>query len=399
MRWWALLLPAVLVLTSPRLLAQGSPTLEARTRALDLAYNLDYPEARAVLSRVIEAHPADAAALRSLAVIAWLEILFQRGAVTVDDYLGPVSRQYVKVALPPPELAREFSSLSARAKSAAQRALDERPRDIEARYERGAVAGLQVSFTATVEGRVMAAIGAARQAFNDHEAVLAASPGRKDAGLVVGTYRYVVGHLSFLPRLAAMVVGFGGDPTRGLRMIEEAAAFDSDTSAEAQFALVLLYNRERRYADALRVLAALQKRFPRNRLLWLEHGATALRAGRGDEAIRVLDEGFLKLSTDRRPRLAGEDALWRLKRGTAMAGLGRQEDATRDLEGAIGSPRARKWVVGRASIELGRLAQRRGDRTAARALYDRAASLCGADNDPVYADEARRLSLAVDSGR
>ena len=38
--------------------------------------------------------------------------------------------------------------------------------------------------------------------------------------------------------------------------------------------LVLLYNREGRYDDALRTIDELQRRFPRNRLLWLS-GLTA----------------------------------------------------------------------------------------------------------------------------
>ena len=42
-----------------------------------------------------------------------------------------------------------------------------------------------------------------------------------------------------------------------------------------------MYNRERRYDDALRVLQELRRLYPRNRLVVLEAGSTALRAGRG----------------------------------------------------------------------------------------------------------------------
>jgi len=57
------------------------------------------------------------------------------------------------------------------------------------------------------------------------------------------------------------------------------------------------------------VLEALQQRFPRNRLLWLEQGATALRAGHAADAARALETGFRKFSTDTRPRMPGEEAL------------------------------------------------------------------------------------------
>jgi tetratricopeptide (TPR) repeat protein len=386
---------ALLVAAVPAAGGPASSTLEARTRALQFAYNLDYPDARAELERALREHPDDPAALRSLAAVVWLEILFRRGSVTVDDYLGPVSRQYVKVGAPPADLSAEFARLTSRAVQVATAALEANPRDIDARYELGAVAGLQVSYTATIEGRVIGAIGAARRAYAQHERVLAMAPQRKDAGLVVGMYRYVVGSLSPLLRWLAMVAGFGGDRERGLRMIEEAAAFDSDTRAEAQFALVLLYNRERRFADALGVLDELQRRFPRNRLLWLERGATAVRAGRAAEAGRALDAGFQMLASDPRPRMPGEEALWRLKRGTARLALGRDEEAARELRSALASKDARNWVRGRAELELGRIAGRQDRRAEARAAYRRAETLCRGDNDPDCANEARRLGDSV----
>ena len=74
-------------------------------------------------------------------------------------------------------------------------------------------------------------------------------------------------------------------------MIEDAAAYAGDNQTDARLALVLLYNRERRYDDALKQLALLRERFPRNRLVWLETGSTNLRAGRPAEAARVLADG------------------------------------------------------------------------------------------------------------
>src|SRR6202022_5082270 len=109
-------------------------------------------------------------------------------------------------------------------------------------------------------------------------------------------------------RLLARLAGFGGDRERGLRLVEDAARYASDTQANALFTLILLSNREARYDDALRVIGELQKRFPRNRLLWLEDGSTELRAGRPDQAKAALEEGMERLSRDPRPRAFGEDA-------------------------------------------------------------------------------------------
>ena len=151
----------------------------------------------------------------------------------------------------------------------------ERPNDADAHYQIGAAYGFLASYTATVEGRVFESLKSARRAYREHERALALAPARKDAGLVVGMYRYAVSELSLPLRLAAMLAGMGSGRERGLRMVEEAAGYPSEVQPNALFTLVLLYNREKRYDDAMRVIRELQRRFPRNRLLWLEAGSTA----------------------------------------------------------------------------------------------------------------------------
>jgi N-methylhydantoinase B len=93
-------------------------------------------------------------------------------------------------------------------------------------------------------------------------------------------------------RVLAYLVGFGGGKERGIQLIEQAAASPSDVQADAELALVLIYNREGRSRDALAMIDRLRARLPRNRLLWLEYGATAVRAGLGNHADRELTEGL-----------------------------------------------------------------------------------------------------------
>ena len=147
--------------------------------------------------------------------------------------------------------------------------------------------------------------------------VLELDPARKDAGLITGVYRYVVSQMSLPLRMMAYVAGFGGGKERGLQMIEDAAAYRSESQADARFALVLLDNREGRYVEAMRQLAELQRVYPRNRLLWLESGGTALRAGRAADAESQLSAGLRMLAADKRQRMFGEEALWYGKRGAA----------------------------------------------------------------------------------
>ena len=158
----------------------------------------------------------------------------------------------------------------------------------------------------------------------------------------------------------------------------------------ARVALVLLYNRERRFDEAANQLAKLRAQFPRNRLFWLEAGGTLLRAGKAAEAERLLSEGLARFASDDRPRLFSEEALWYYKRGLARSSLGRTAEAARDLRHAL-SVDGRKWVHGRAHLEIGKLLLKSGNRSAANSELRMAITLCNADRDPAAAEEATAL--------
>jgi tetratricopeptide (TPR) repeat protein len=370
------------------------PPAELRIKALDLAYNLDYDEAIALLRKATATAPDDAAAHRTLGAVLWLKMVFERGAVTVDHYLGSFSRARVDAKPPPPEQEAEFRRHVSRARELAEQRLAKAPRDVQAQYDLGVALGLEASYTATVEGRMLAGFRAARRSFDLHESVLEQAPSRADAGLVVGMYRYIVSTLSLPMRVLAYVVGFGGNRDEGIALLERAAAAGGETRPDALFALALIYNREQRYDEALRALRELRTLYPRNRLVVLEAGATALRAGRGREAIAWLDEGMAMLADDPRPRVPGEMALWRLKRGTARAATGDQAAAEADLRAAA-APDAQAWVGGRARLELGQIALQRGARDAARQQAEQAVALCQRGNDMDCVNRARTLARSA----
>jgi tetratricopeptide (TPR) repeat protein len=361
-----------------------------RREAFDRAYNLDEREATDLLHQALATYPDEPSLYRSLAAVTWLRILFERGAVTTEHFSGGLTAR-VAVERPPPELDRQFRAAVDRAIALAEARVARAPADPDAYYELGAAVGLRTTYVATVEGAVLEAIRSARRAFDAHERVLALDPRRKDAGLIVGAYRYAVGSMPAPLRLMAYLIGFGGGRERGLRMIEEAAAYPSDAQPEAEFVLVLLYNREARYADALRVLAQLERRYPRNRLLWLEEGLTAARAGDLVHALRALDEGVARLGSERRPLAAGERALWYWARGAARLRLGQRQAAEADLRRAAQETQGAPWIHGRVQLELGRLADLAGDRASALAHYRQAARLCEAGRDATCRDQATRF--------
>ena len=369
----------------------ASPASDAlRARAFEAAYNLDHDEATALFRQAIAADPRDPASYRGLAIATWLDLIFRRGAITVDHYLGGMTRPKVDLKKPAPEPAAVFHDNINRAIAMAEQRTHASPRDGSARYDLGAAFGLLASYAATIDGQVLSAFKAARRAYDEHEEVLRLDPQQKSAALIVGTYRYVVSSLSMPARWMAYLAGFGGGKERGLQMIEEAANSPGDAQTDARFALILLYNREGRYPDALRVLQQLQRQYPRNRLLWLEAGATALRGHRAAEAERWLDDGIEQLDRDRRARMFGEESLWFYKRGAARVALRKTDPARADLDRALQGD-VQPWVRGRVHVELGKLADLAGDRPRALSEYMRALEILKDSNDPAGEREARSL--------
>jgi tetratricopeptide (TPR) repeat protein len=363
-------------------------------RAFLAAYNLDHAEAMVLLDQALQANPDDPDAHRAAAIVAWLRIGFLRGSITVDDYLGNVSKPNINMLPPPTDQAERFHRHITRALQLAEAEVARRPRDPNAHFRVGAAVGTQASYGATVEGKILESFRAARRAYDAHEKVLELDSSRKDAGLIVGTYRYVVSALSLPIRLLAYVAGFGGGKERGLAMIEEAAAYPSLSQTDARFALLLLYNRERRFDDSMRIVGQLQEQFPRNRQLWYEGGATLIRAGRYEQAEAMLNEGIRRRDQDRRERMFGEDALWHYKRGVARVRLGRLDAAYGDLQVPL-NQEARDWVRGRAHAELGRIALEKSQREQARLHYRQALELAKRGNDPTGAAEAETLLRSV----
>jgi tetratricopeptide (TPR) repeat protein len=383
-------LSAVLIL-AVGLSAESSPASdELRARASNELYNLDDTQALSTWRQAAAADPQDAAAWRGVASAILLHIGMLRGTMTVDSYLGRVATKDVALPPPPADLAAEFDSAITRAIALARSRVALHPNDPQAHYELGAAVGIRASYMATVDGSTVAAFRAAREAYDEHERVLALAPGRADAALIVGTYRYLVSSMAMPVRWFAYAAGFGGGRERGLRMVESAAAHSGDSQADARIALVLLYTREGRFNDALAQLNILRERYPRNRLFVLEIGSTLLRANRPADAERALNDGMAMAARDPRPRMFGEDALWFYRRGAARAALGRTAEARDDLNRATAS-NGRKWVQGRAHLELGRLALAESNTAAAREHLLAASALGDSDRDGASAARARDL--------
>jgi tetratricopeptide (TPR) repeat protein len=371
----------------------AGPMDAARLRAQgnDQEFNLRLDQALRAFRRAVDANPGDPASYRAVAATYFMRIAFRRGAVTADDFIsGDANADRIDVAQPPADLALAFHENAERALQLAEQRVKAHPKDADAHYQLGSAIGLLASYSATIDGQVFAAFKLARRAYQENGETLSLDPRRQDAGLVVGLYDYIVSTRSLPVRWLARASGLDGNKARGIAMIEAAARYPGENQTDARLLLSLIYNREGRYDEALHVLSDLQARYPDNRLLWLESGATALRAGHYQDATRMLNGGFPKLQNPAALQAFGEEALWRYKRGASLVGLRRNQEAAAELNAAL-RKEARGWVHGRAHAELGKLADLAGDRGAASREYLTAARLAKAADDAIGAADAERL--------
>jgi tetratricopeptide (TPR) repeat protein len=386
----ALVLSAGIVSGAPAAANGRSDAL--RREGYEAIYSLDYDRADGLFRQAIAADPNDAAAYRGAAAATWQRVLFLRGTLLVDDYMGHMrSSKVVKMPPPPPELAAAFHRDLDRAVALAEKDVDRRYNEAAPHCDLGSALGLYVSFVASVEGQTYGPGSKARRAFSEYKLAQKLDPSRKDVGLVLGSYRYMVARMPKMVVWLSGIIGFKGGKAEGTRLLEEAAAAPSDVQTEARFYQVLLYTRESRHADALAAIRGLERSFPGNRLLLLEEACALLRLGQAAEAEAVLDAGIARLQGETRPLMPGEIGRWHYKRGAARLLTGKLSGAEEDLEQALGASDMRDWVLARVRVEFGKLADLRGDRAKAEEEYRTALAIANRVRDAQAVSEASRF--------
>ena len=368
--------------------SQESAAIKEIFAAFAASHNLDHDQALGHARQAVRLDPNSSRTHRGLASILWLDLLFWRGGMTVDTYLGSLSSMQLNLPKPDPALAAEFKGALNKAIELAEKKLKQRPSDLDAMYDAGAAYGVQASYVASVEGSVTSAFKHARRAYELQSEVLKRDPKRAPAGLIVGTYRYVIATQPTLVQWLAYLAGFSGDKSKAIALLED-ASHDPMSRIDGKTALVIIYSREGRHSEAMRLAGELAAELPRNRLYVLEQGAAAIRAGRAADADTILTRGIAAFEKDPRKKLPGERALWFYKRGLARLNQNRPADATTDLRQALASsPQA--WVEGRTRVALGQLADLAGRRKEAVDEYTKARAVCG-NLDQMCAEESRKF--------
>jgi len=242
---------------------------ELRRSGLDALYNIDYDKAERDFKEIVKLNPNHPGGYQLLAARVWIKTLYESRRLQGSLYSSETfySSGDDKVD---PKIVTEFRNLTREAKRLAEAKLKQDPRNIEARDFLANTEGLKASFEEAVERRHFAALRDGNDAVNHHREVLKLDPKYIDAQITIGLYEYVVGSLPLGIKIIAGATGFRGSKKRGLAMLEQVAKEGRWAQDDAKTVLILLYRREKRFADVLKLTRELSAKYPRNYLLRIE---------------------------------------------------------------------------------------------------------------------------------
>lgn len=242
---------------------------ELRRSGLDALYNIDYDKAERDFKEIVKLLPNHPGGYQLLAARLWIKTLYESRRLQGSLYSSEsfYSSGDDKVD---PKIVTEFRNFTRQAKRLAEAKLKQEPKNIEALDFLANTEGLMAAFEEAVERRHFAALRDGNDAVNRHREVLKLDPEYIDAQITIGLYEYVVGSLPLPVKILAGATGYRGSKKKGLAMLEQVAREGHWAQDDAKSVLVLLYRREKRFDDLLKVARDLSAKYPRNYLLRLE---------------------------------------------------------------------------------------------------------------------------------
>ncbi len=240
-----------------------------RRSGLDALYNIDYDKAERDFKEIVKLIPNHPGGYQLLAARLWIKTLYESRRLQSSLYNseGFYTNGDDRVD---PKIVTEFRNLTRESRRLAEAKLKQDPKNIEALDFLANTEGLKASFEEAVERRHYAALRDGNDAVEHHREVLKLDPKYIDAQITIGLYEYVVGSLPLPVKILAGATGYHGSKKRGLSMLEQVAKEGRWAQDDAKSVLIVLYTREKRYEDVLKLTRELSAKYPRNYLLRLE---------------------------------------------------------------------------------------------------------------------------------
>lgn len=256
--------------------AAGVTPLPPIDRAFARLYNFDFAGAQVILSDYSKLQPEDPLAY-SVTAGTYLFAEMYRLQILQTEFFTDDHAAAKRRLKPDPALrTRLFAALEeSRKRAGARLAVD--PDDTNALFAMCMAAGVETDYTAFVEGRRWRGLKMAHQANGYAQKLLSRRQPFCDAHLTVGTIEYIVGSLPFFLRWFIRFDQIDGDKQAGIAKLTEVAEKGRYFRPYAKIMLSVIYLREKKPAEASKLLGELARDFPENPLIRQELAKLSVR--------------------------------------------------------------------------------------------------------------------------
>ncbi|HKP35947.1 MAG TPA: hypothetical protein VJT71_03745 [Pyrinomonadaceae bacterium] len=352
-----------------------------RIAGSEALYNLDYDTARKHFKEMAVAFPNYPAGPQFLADTLLLETLYQWRRLQASLYESDSSFYSTNEDKPDPKVVDQFRTYTRQARQLAEARLKLNPKDTEALYFFGATEGLKASFEETIERRHFAALKDGNDAVDRHREVIKLDPAYRDAEMTIGLYDYTVASLPLPVKITAGMFGHRGSKKRGIAAIERVMREGNWVKDDAKTLLIMLYKREKRFAEAATLARELAAKYPRNYIYRMEtadalvsQAALERQANRVAETSAAETEAFATFETllrDKTLRTTTANAmdLIHFKYGEALMTAGLFERAAKEFVAASEAPGAQAGLATMAHLYAARALDLAGKRNDALGQY------------------------------
>jgi tetratricopeptide (TPR) repeat protein len=298
-----------------------------RLAGLSALYSVDYNQAQNVFEKLVLLDPEDPAGYVYQAINVWFRCTYRTRRLHTSlynnsNFESDIIRGTAQVEA---DVEKKFHTLLETARAKAELRLKKNKKDAEALFFMAASYSTQAGYEATISDKYFAALRNSSKAIELNKKVLKLDPKFTDAYLTVGIYDYVVANLPLGFRMMGSIFGLRGNKARGIATLERVVKEGHYNSDDARIVLATIYEREKRYEDAVAILRELQDRHPTNCLPQLEIAALMVRTNRHEEALKIFEQ---LLSGENKQQSAD---LIRFHYGDALIAMGKLGEASQQF--------------------------------------------------------------------
>ena len=321
----------------------------------------------------LKEHPNDFRALNYLAEAMTDREMLRERLFHGSAYLntGEVLRQHAQPL--PAGFEQRLAALFNKAQNLEKARLRQNPKDQDALYWLGATYAGRTEFDFVLLRSYFAALHEGKQSLKDNKRLLKLNPNFTDAYFVVGLAQYTVGLLPWYIRWVTSLAGVHGSVPEGIADLERVSQRGRYAKVDAKIVLILIFEREKKYSQALALLHGLESAYPENYLAVLETARVQKAEGDWEDAAQTYDEAVAKFvrgekDSDRIPRA---EILYRA--GQARERLGQLQKALALYHEATETP-DKSMQVYEANLAAARLDEQFKDAPRAKREYELVAS-------------------------